>query len=80
MHLDIRLPIGFMFITFGVILTLFGVFGNKSIYSSSLGININLGWGLVLMGFGGVMLLLGWRAGHGAPERRDAVRAERQLH
>jgi len=33
------------------------------IYGRSLGINVNLGWGLVLLAFGITMLLLGMRRG-----------------
>jgi hypothetical protein len=50
-----------MFLIFGLLLTLFGLAGSKDIYAHSLGININLGWGIVLLVFGGVMLLLGRR-------------------
>ena len=61
MGLDIRLPIGLMFSLFGVLLVVFGLVGDKSIYQRSLGINVNLGWGAVLLVFGVVMLLLGRR-------------------
>jgi len=56
MNLDLRLPIGLMFSLFGVLLTLFGLFSDRGIYDRSLGINVNLWWGLVLLGFGLVML------------------------
>jgi len=56
MNLDLRLPIGLMFSLFGVLLTLFGLFSDRGIYDRSLGINVNLWWGLVLVGFGLVML------------------------
>jgi len=36
------------------------------LYERSLGLNVNLGWGLVLLAFGGVMLWLGRRARPGA--------------
>ena len=45
-----------MFSLFGVILTLFGLLSDRGIYDRSLGINVNLWWGLVLLGFGLVML------------------------
>ncbi len=61
MGLDIRIPIGLMFTAFGVMLALFGVVSNKQIYAVSLGININLVWGFVLIVFGVTMLFLGWR-------------------
>lgn len=59
MGLDIRTPIGLMFSVFGVILTVYGFMSDRVIYGRSLGININLVWGLALLAFGAVMLLLG---------------------
>ena len=56
MNLDLRLPIGMMFTVFGVILTGYGLISNKAIYARSLGINVNLWWGLVLLVFGLAML------------------------
>jgi hypothetical protein len=68
MHLDIRYPIGAMFALFGVILTIYGLTtGSSEIYAKSLNFNINLWWGIVLFGFGAVMLALAWRA---APEKK----------
>ena len=61
MGLDIRLPIGFLFAIFGVLLVAFGEFSDKAIYERSLGININLDWGIVMLLFGAVMLILGRR-------------------
>lgn len=58
MGLDIRLPIGFMFALVGVLLAVYGMTSDPSIYSRSLGININLWWGGVLLVFGLAMLLL----------------------
>ena len=56
MNLDLRLPIGLMFSAFGVLLTGYGFVSDRAIYARSLGINVNLWWGLVLLGFGLVML------------------------
>lgn len=61
MGLDIRLPIGLMFTLFGLLLVVYGLASDTAIYQRSLGININLGWGVVLLVFGVVMLLLGRR-------------------
>lgn len=55
MGLDIRWPIGLMFTLIGALLAAFGLV--KSAESTSLGININLIWGLVLLVFGALMLL-----------------------
>ena len=61
MNFDLRLPIGLMFSVYGVLLVGMGLLGKKEIYERSLGININLGWGLVMLIFGVVMLLLAWK-------------------
>jgi len=56
MNFDLRLPIGLMFSLFGAILTIFGALSDPKIYEKSLGININLIWGLVMFVFGLLML------------------------
>jgi hypothetical protein len=56
MKLDLRLPIGLMFSIFGVLLLGFGIISDAAIYRRSLGINVNLWWGVVLLVFGLVML------------------------
>jgi len=56
MTFDLRLPIGIIFTIYGLLLTVYGVFGNKEQYARSLGININLIWGIVMLVFGLVML------------------------
>jgi hypothetical protein len=60
MGLDIRIPIGVMFGILGLIITIFGALSAKSdIYAKhSLGINVNLWWGLVMIAFAVVMLVL----------------------
>ena len=62
MRLDLRLPIGLMFTIVGAMLAVFGLMSDKAIYARSLGINVNLWWGLVLLAFGLVMLGLAMRA------------------
>ena len=61
MGIDIRIPIGMLFTALGLILAIFGAVSKSALYERSLGINVNLGWGLVLLGFGILMLLLGRR-------------------
>ncbi|HLQ69796.1 MAG TPA: hypothetical protein VK124_09760 [Gemmatimonadales bacterium] len=56
MRLDVRFPIGGMFTIVGALLTLYGLASDQAIYERSLGINVNLWWGLVLLVFGAVML------------------------
>jgi hypothetical protein len=52
-----------MFSVFGVILTVYGFLSDRVIYDRSLGIKINLVWGLALLAFGAGMLMLGMRRG-----------------
>ena len=68
MKLDLRLPIGLMFTIIGVLLVAFGMASDPAIYQRSLGVNVNFWWGLVLLGFGTVMLWLVMRG-----RRRAAV-------
>ena len=56
MRFDLRLPIGFLFSIFGAILVIYDFFAPAESYRQSLGINVNLYWGVVLCAFGGVML------------------------
>ena len=62
MRLDVRFPIGGMFSILGALLTLCGITSDQAIYARSLGINVNLWWGLVLLAFGLVMLGLAVKA------------------
>jgi hypothetical protein len=67
MRLDIRLPIGLMFGLFGLLLAGYGLATSGSdLYERSLGHNINLVWGAVLLVFGVAML---WLARRGAAAR-----------
>ena len=52
--LDLRWPIGLMFTLIGVLLTVYGSVNSAG--SQSLGMNINLIWGIVLLIFGVLML------------------------
>jgi ABC-type Fe3+-siderophore transport system permease subunit len=62
MTFDLRLPIGIIFTIYGFLLTAFGVFSNKEQYARSLGININLIWGIVMLVFGLLMLYFAKRS------------------
>jgi hypothetical protein len=59
MGLDIRWPIGLMFSIIGALLLIHGVAtrADTEMLKRSLDMNINLGWGLVLLVFGLLMLL-----------------------
>jgi hypothetical protein len=63
MSLDLRIPMGLMFTLVGAILVAFGVKtnGNVALYARSLGIDVNLWWGLVLLAFGLTMYIFGQR-------------------
>jgi hypothetical protein len=60
---DIRLPIGSMFVLMGALLAGYGLFGSHDIYARSLGLNINLIWGSVLLVGGAVLIVMGTRPG-----------------
>jgi membrane protein implicated in regulation of membrane protease activity len=64
MGLDIRLPIGMMFSLLGALLAIYGLAtgSDSGMYSSSLNLNVNLWWGLVLFVFGAVMLVFALRS------------------
>jgi hypothetical protein len=66
---DIRLPIGGLFVVLGLVLVGYGVATNADAaqYERSMSVNINLWWGLVMLVFGGLMLLLA------RSSRRDAT-------
>jgi hypothetical protein len=62
MHLDVRIPLGLLFLLLGVILIVYGFTSNPAIYTQhSLGQNVNLVWGSVFVLFGAAMLLLSRR-------------------
>jgi hypothetical protein len=64
MGLDLRLPIGIMFSLLGALLAIYGFAtgSDSDMYKSSLDININFWWGLVLFAFGAVMLAFALRS------------------
>jgi hypothetical protein len=61
MNFDLRIPLGLMFTVFGLMLIGVGIFGGADLTAKSLGINMNLWWGIVMAVFGVWMLLLAWR-------------------
>jgi hypothetical protein len=61
MNVDLRFPLGLLFLIFGVLLTLFGLFTDRATYERSLFINVNLWWGLVMLLFGALMFFAAWR-------------------
>lgn len=56
--MDLRLPIGLVFTIYGCILSGYGLYTQgDAMYGKSLGMNVNIGWGIVLLIFGITMLL-----------------------
>lgn len=68
MSFDLRLPIGMMFGLYGILLTAYGLLGDSKFNQKSLGINIDLGWGIVLFVFGALMLALALKGSKSQPE------------
>lgn len=61
MGLDIRLPMGAFFTLIGLILAAYGLLADPTIYERSLGLNVNLIWGIPVAAFGVWLLLLSHR-------------------
>jgi hypothetical protein len=91
MHLDIRIPIGYSFVVLGGLLAAFGIASHfnigadRAIYDQhSLGINVNLWWGLIMVAFGAFMLVLSRRGASAAlptdesPEGRKLEETEKR--
>jgi hypothetical protein len=57
MRLDLRLPLGLLFSIFGIILIAQGLLASPAANAKSLGLNVNLYWGLAQLAFGAVMLI-----------------------
>jgi len=57
MGMDLRQPIGILFLAYGLILTGYGIARPQPV----LGLNVNLIWGIVLVVFGAFMLFLAYR-------------------
>jgi hypothetical protein len=66
---DLRRPLGWLFATFGVLLIIAGLRATPSTDARSLGININLIWGMVMVAFA---LLCLWLARREARRRMNA--------
>ena len=61
-----RWAIGGMFTITGALLVIYGLVSDPAIYEKSLGINVNLWWGIVLFVFGLLMLVFAYRGSRGA--------------
>ena len=60
---DIRIPIGLMFSILGVLISVFGfvTMSNTEMYQKSLGINVNIIMGVLMLVFGLIMLFFAFR-------------------
>ncbi len=69
--MDVRYPIGGLFALLGVILGGYGLAtaGDLGRHARSEGVNINLWWGLAMLAFGIVMLVLGRRRSRPRPPK-----------
>jgi hypothetical protein len=57
MYFDLRIAIGALFVVYGGVLAVYGAFGDQAQYARSLGVNVNLAWGAVMLVFGFCMLI-----------------------
>jgi sulfite exporter TauE/SafE len=60
---DIRIPIGLMFTIVGILISVFGfvTMSNTEMYHKSLGINVNIIMGIMMLVFGLIMLFFAWK-------------------
>ena len=54
--LDLKIPLGGLLSFYGVALILFGLLSGKEVYARSLGINVNLIWGIIILAVGVALL------------------------
>ena len=54
--LDLKLPIGWLLGGYGALLTVYGLMTKKEMYAVSLGINVNIVWGILMLAIGGAFL------------------------
>jgi uncharacterized membrane protein len=73
MGLDIKIPIGLMFTILGLLLIVYGLatMSNAAMYEPSLGININIWWGLLMLVFGVFMLLISRKPKETLPDESE---------
>ena len=57
---DVRRVIGGLFVVYGLIVTLLGIFDNQSEIDKAEGVRINLWMGLAMLALGGLFLLWLW--------------------
>ncbi len=55
--LDLKLPIGWLLSAYGLLLGVYGLVTKKEMYQKSLGLNLNLVWGVLMLLIGAGFLL-----------------------
>jgi hypothetical protein len=75
MMIDVRFPMGLLFLALGVILTAAGIIDPDPLTSlqRKVGINVNLYWGITMVLFGLVSLLLASRKPDVAGSQHDGT-------
>ena len=82
MKFDLRIPMGLMFTFLGVILATWGIKTNDNValYARSLGVNINLWWGLVLLAFGVTIYIIGQRSKRALDQQPKSAQPKKIKH
>ena len=80
MGIDIRLPLGTLFSLLGLILIVYGATSDPSLYGQSLGINVNLYWGVVLLSFGLLMFFLSRRSARASARLEQIPQSDSSTH
>jgi hypothetical protein len=65
--LDVRWPIGLMFVAIGLLVGFYGVFSSARARLLTWSVNVNLWWGVVMLVFGLAMIWGGARAAKRKP-------------
>jgi hypothetical protein len=55
--LDLKLPIGWLLSAYGLLLGIYGLVTKKEMYAKSLGFNLNVVWGGLMLAIGAGFLL-----------------------
>ncbi len=77
-ELDIRWPIGLLFLALGAVVALYGALSDQFRRpDGGLAWNLNLVWGLVMLAFGALMVWGARRAGRRQPRQEEQKQAHR---
>ena len=71
---DIRRIIGGLFLVYGVILAVVGIFGSDEVKNKAAGVNVNLWTGLAMLVAGGLMIF--WALARPVAREPEATRGE----